>query len=376
MTKSKEPVMNTGKHTESFSFTISKEELADPASPTLFTLDSKFDGETPPEISFKLGDVFDSLVYDFGAMGNFHRNQWRVPPFVGDSESIVVSVRIPNGTTLEVRSFGFGSAAAIPSWNGGLRLNAHLGFWGYAPENTMAAFSYAAACGYPACIAVPKVTKDGVFVCIHDDAINRTARDDNGGNAGDEHVFVRDMTYDELLKWEFGSFKHRAWKGEKIPLLSDFFGLCAKTGMRPMFSTHPALTGPQWAQVRQMLRDYGLTKRFNIKSFDPQVLRAAWRIFGSDIEGYTLDCGDWDDSANTCIATMDSIGFDKSACRVGIELYPSALTRERIKAITDSGYFAACWGMCHSPAAKFRAAIKLGVTEFTDDFNCCAGLDW
>lgn len=368
--------MNSGIYTKSFIFTVARNEVADPASPTLFTVDAKYEGNAAPEISFKLGDVFESLVYDFGGRGNFRRRQWRVPPFVGGVKAITVNVAIPEGTEVEVRSFGFGSHAAVPSWNGGLRLNAHLGFWGFAPENTMAAFSYAAACGYPACICVPKVTKDGVLVCIHDDSINRTGRDSNGGKAGDQHVFVRDKTYNELLDWEFGSFKHNVWKGEKIPLLSDFFELCAKTGMRPVFSTHPALTEPQWAEVRGMLDKFGLTDKLNIKSFDPKVLKTAWKIFGTDIEGYTLDCGDWDNSAETCIATMDAIGFDKSSSRVGIELYPGALSPERVMAIKDAGYFAACWGMCKAPAVKFREAIAMGVTEFTDDYNCCAGLDW
>lgn len=368
--------MTNGKYTKSFSFTVAKDDLADSSSPTLFTVDAKYEGTAAPEISFRLGDIFKSLVYDFGARGNYRRSQWRVPPFVGNANAIVVSVTIPDGTEVDIRSCGFGSHAATPSWNGGLRLNAHLGFWGFAPENTMAAFSYAAACGYPACICVPKVTRDGVIVCIHDDSINRTARDADGNKAGDEPLFVRDLTYSELLKWEFGSFKNKTWKGERIPLLSDFFSLCAKTGMRPVFSTHPALTIKQWQEVRRMLDTYGITKKLNIKSFDPEVLRTAWNIFGTDIEGYTLDCGDWDNSAETCVKTMDAIGFDKSASRVGIELYPAALTPERIKAIRDAGYFAACWGMSASPAARFRSAIAMGVTEFTDDFNCCAGLDW
>lgn len=367
---------HAGTFTKSFSFTVADRDVADASLPTLFTVEARYDGEKAPAISFALGDVFTSLTYDFGGRGFFRRNQWRVPPFVVPGSSIAVSVEVPEGTSLEIRAFGFSSQAARPSWNGGLRLNAHLGFWGFAPENTMAAFSYAAACGYPACICVPKVTKDGVFVCIHDDSINRTGRDAAGNKAGDEHVFVRDLTYAELQKWEFGSFKHPVWKGEKIPLLADFFRLCSKTGMRPVFSTHPALTGAQWAEVRQMLRDNGLMKRFNVKSFDPNVLKAAYRIFGTDIEGYTLDCGDWDNSKETCIATMDAIGFDKAHCRAGIELSPAALSRERIKAVTGAGYFAACWGMCHAPASKFREAIDMGVTEFTDDFNCCAGLDW
>ena len=42
------------------------------------------------------------------------------------------------------------------------------------------AFELAGVCGFDSCITVPKVTKDGVFVCIHDDTINKRARDHSG----------------------------------------------------------------------------------------------------------------------------------------------------------------------------------------------------
>ena len=44
--------------------------------------------------------------------------------------------------------------------------------------------------------------------------------------------------------------------------------------------------------------------------------------------------------------------------------------------VVDAGYFASCWGLSRTPVAKLRELIALGVTEFTDDYNCCAGLDW
>ena len=360
----------------SFTVDVVADDLSCSALPTLFTMEARYDGERPPTISFALGDVFKSLEYDFGGRGEYRRRQWRVPPFVDPSATLRVEVAVPEGTTLSIRGFGCQSQAAAPCWNGGgVRLNAHLGFWGFAPENTLASIQYAAACGYPACIVVPKATKDGVLVCIHDDTINRTGRDASGRPAGDSPMYVRDLTYAELLKWEFGGFKHPVWRGERIPLLSDFFRICAKTGMRPMFSTHPALTGDQWQEVRRMLRDNGLTSLFHVKSFDPAVLATAHSVFGAEIEGYTLDVGGWNDEA-TPVAKMDAIGFDKSRSRVGIELDGGSITRDRVNAIVGAGYFASCWGISRAPAATFRELMALGVTEFTDDYNCCAGLDW
>ena len=369
-------IPKTGTFKSSFSVELAPSDLSCAALPTLFTMDARYDGSNAPMVSFRLGDLFESLEYDFGGRGEYRRNQWRVPPFVNPAATLRVSVAIPEGTTVSIRSFGCDSQAAAPSWNdGGVRLNAHLGFWGFAPENTLASIQYAAACGYPACIVVPKATKDGVLVCIHDDTINRTARDASGMTVGEAPRLVWDMTYEELREWEVGSFKHPFWRGERIPLLSDFFRICAKTGMRPMFSTHPALTEEQWLDVRQMLMDNGLTGRFNIKSFDPAVLATAHSIFGNEIEGYTLDVGGGNTAASH-VATMDAIGFDKNRSRVGIELPWTEITRESVRTIVDAGYFASCWGLSRTPVAKLRELIALGVTEFTDDYNCCAGLDW
>ncbi len=369
-------IPRTGTFTDSFSVTLHAGDLADAASPSIVTLDARYEGAEAPVFSFRLGDIFESLDYDFGGRGEFIRRQWRVPPFVDPAAELTLSVAIPAGTTVTIRAFGCASSAWRMPWNGGVRLNAHLGFWGFAPENTRAAVTYAAACGYPACIVVPKVTKDGVFVCIHDDSVNRTGHDANGATAGENHLFVWDLTYEQLLDWEFGSFKHPVWKGEKILLLSDFFDLCAKTGMRPMFSTHPALTREQWVEVRAMLEARNILHRFNVKSFDPEVLRLAHEVLGSDNEGYTFDVGSWNDNRDHAVEILDAIGFDKARSRVGIELYPEAMTQARCDAIRAGGYFAAVWGLSHAPAASFRNFIRLGVTEFTDDYNCSFGLDW
>ena len=368
-------IPNTGIIGESFSVSLRAADLADASLPSIVTIEARYDGAKPPLFSFRLGDIFESLDYDFGGQGSFRRNQWRVPPFADLNAVLMLTVAIPKGTTVHIRAFGCSSSAWRQPWTGGVRLNAHLGFWGFAPENTLAAAAYAAACGYPACIVVPKATKDGELVCIHDDTINRTARDAEGRPVGDDDLFVRDLTLAELRQWEYGSHRHPFWRGEPIPLLSDFFDLCAKTGMRPMFSTHPALTRDEWLRVRAMLEARDLLHLFNVKSFDPGVLRLAHEVLGSDNEGYTLDVGGAE-AASRAVGTLEAIGFDKARSRVGIELYHELMTPGRCQSIRDAGYFAALWGLSRAPAAAFRAFIGMGVTEFTDDYNCSFGLDW
>ena len=157
-------IPKTGTFTESFDLNLGSGDLTDTSLPSIVTIEASYEGNAPPVFSFTLGDIFTSLDYDFGGWGEFRRNQWRVPPFVDPAAQLTLSVTIPSGTTLHIRAFGCSSSAWRQSWTGGIRLNAHLGFYGFAPENTLASAAYAAACGYPACIVVPKVTKDGELV--------------------------------------------------------------------------------------------------------------------------------------------------------------------------------------------------------------------
>ena len=224
--------------------------------------------------------------------------------------------------------------------------------------------------GLPACGLA--VTKDGKLVCIHDDTINRTARDKDG-NAPAEPIYVWDKTYSELCEWEYGSYKNGIYKGTKMPLLSDFFDLCARTGMRPMFSTHPALTLEAWRTVKDMLSYRGLLKNFHIKSFGIDILKTAYSVFGTEIDGYTFDIGSWKDSH---VDTLLNSGIDAGKCRVGIECQFSEYTEEMAKSIRDGGFFASAWNVNRRDFSEYERLISWGVTEFTEDYHCSMGLNY
>ena len=348
------------------------------ACPIVSTL-SAYVGEGKPKIRFEItvegqdAPLYASHDYRIGKAGEYTRQMWRVPPLFLPNMTLSVCVDIPEGTVLSVKDFGTSHDMGAKDWNGGPRHNAHLGFWGLAPDNTMPAFELAAACGFPACIVVPKVTKDGIFVCMHDDKmINRTARDAEG-NAPEEPIFIGDKTYDELGQWEYGSYKNEIYKGTGLPLLSDFFDLCAKTGMRPMFSTHPGLTPKQWQQVKDMLEKRGLLKKFHIKSFNLEQLKTAYSVFGTEIDGYTYDINQWEDShVDDLLAT----GIDTHACRVGMEVLFGRYTEHIATSIRNAGMFAAAWGIKRRDFEEYEKLMSWGVTEFTEDYHCSMGLNY
>ena len=166
---------------------------------------SSYSGNFAPKIQFSLTvsgqekPFYESHTYRVGKKTEYTRREWRMPPAFLPNMTLTLHVEIPEGTELSVKAFGMSYDHPRCDLTPGLRHNAHLGFWGLAPDNTMPAFELAAACGFPACIAVPKVTADGVLVCIHDDTINKTARDKDG-NAPAEPIYVWDKTYEELCE--------------------------------------------------------------------------------------------------------------------------------------------------------------------------------
>jgi glycerophosphoryl diester phosphodiesterase len=88
-----------------------------------------------------------------------------------------------------------------------LKIIAHRGASGHAPENTMAAFQLAMEQGADGIELDVMLSKDGRLVVIHDDTVDRTTSSTGR---------VKDMTLAQLQALDAGS-------GEKIPTLEEVF---------------------------------------------------------------------------------------------------------------------------------------------------------
>lgn len=93
---------------------------------------------------------------------------------------------------------------------------AHRGNSSVYPENTMSAFRSAVDLGVHGIETDVHMTRDGILVITHDEEISRVS---------DGKGMVKDLTYKELLQQDFGLWKGEAFKGEKIPTLSELLDL-------------------------------------------------------------------------------------------------------------------------------------------------------
>ena len=101
-----------------------------------------------------------------------------------------------------------------------MKLFAHRGFSGKFPENTLLAFRKAAELDVFGVEFDVHLTADGQLVVIQDETINRTS---NGSG------FVKDMTLQELRRYDYGSWFGEQFAGEKIPTLREVLAVYKET---------------------------------------------------------------------------------------------------------------------------------------------------
>ena len=111
-----------------------------------------------------------------------------------------------------------------------VELQAHRGVSSEYPENTMAAFRAAIKQRYEYIELDPTYTADYKIVVMHDETVNRTARQNDGSPIRDA-VKITDITYEQALEYDFGISFAPKFKGEKIPLLREVLSLAKQNGV-------------------------------------------------------------------------------------------------------------------------------------------------
>jgi glycerophosphoryl diester phosphodiesterase len=148
------------------------------------------------------------------------------------------------------------------------RIVAHRGASHDAPENTLAAFRRAWELGVESVELDVQVTSDGEVVVIHDLDTKRVGSRDRK---------VADQTLAELQELDIGSWKQRAFAGERIPTIAQ--ALATMPPGRTLFVE--IKTGPETAPaIARAIRAADPRPRgahLALQGFDPQALSALAR---------------------------------------------------------------------------------------------------
>ena len=138
---------------------------------------------------------------------------------------------------------------------------AHRGFSSTAPENTLPAYILAKEMGFSYVECDIAFTKDGIAVLLHDATIDRTS--DGSGN-------IIDLTYEELLQYDFGSWKGSKYAGTKIPTFEEFIALCKELGLHPYIEikNDATYTQEQVQSLVNIVEEYGMEDNCTWISFN------------------------------------------------------------------------------------------------------------
>lgn len=159
---------------------------------------------------------------------------------------------------------------------------AHRGSSALAPENTRASFERAVRDGADIVETDLHLTRDGVFVCLHDPTLLRT---------GGVPVTVADVTLAELKRHpvpcgraEFGS--------ERVPTLDELIALLSPgTGLALELKTDRFLEPGVARRLGETLRTTGLLDRTAVLSFEFERCRAVKREVPELFAGFITRIG-------------------------------------------------------------------------------------
>jgi glycerophosphoryl diester phosphodiesterase len=177
-----------------------------------------------------------------------------------------------------------------------LDLQGHRGARGLMPENTLPAFARALEIGVTTLELDCGITKDGVVVVSHDSALNPDiTRGADGAWLESQGPVIRDLTYEELRRYDVGRVKpgsayakrfpgQQPVDGARIPRLADVFALVRAANnntVRFNIETKISPEAPERTAAPEefarilvaVIRAEGMAHRVTIQSFDWRTLQ-------------------------------------------------------------------------------------------------------
>ena len=149
----------------------------------------------------------------------------------------------------------------------GMKVIAHRGDSGSAPENTLVAFERAVRIGADVVEIDAHMTADGELVVIHDGSVARTTNASDMWSHGD--LGVADRSLADLRTLDAGGWFDAAFAGQRIPTLGEAIGTITANDRTGVLLERKA--GP--AEVyATLIRDSSLLKHVVVQSFDWEFL--------------------------------------------------------------------------------------------------------
>lgn len=145
-----------------------------------------------------------------------------------------------------------------------IKLTAHRGFSGIAPENTLAAFEKAGEYNFYAAECDVHLTKDGVWVVHHDENIFRLT---NGRKN------IAEATYGELQEYVVDNGVNvNEYPNQKIATLEEYLVVCKDVSVVPQIEIK-AGSPEKLKEILDLLEKYDLKEKAIIISFNSDMIK-------------------------------------------------------------------------------------------------------
>ena len=137
---------------------------------------------------------------------------------------------------------------------------AHRGASDICPENTVFSFRAAKSLHSDGIETDLRLTKDNKIVLCHNNTIDSTS---NGSG------YIKDYTLEELKQFDFGQWKHEAFKGMTISTLEELLDNCSDFSVIDLELKSEGDRNAEYiTAVADVLRDYDHKENIIISSFN------------------------------------------------------------------------------------------------------------
>lgn len=221
-----------------------------------------------------------------------------------------------------------------------MKVQAHRGASGYAPENTLPAFQLAVDMGADGIECDIHQTKDGVLVVCHDDTIQRTS---TGSGK------ISELTLEEIRREDFGIKFDQKYAGVTAPTLEEMLRVVA--GMEVInieikeFGPDP---DPALHQFFRILESQKVTDRVLVSSFNPGILKRLKQLCPEITTAFLFGLP----------YPNDPVSFAKEHLCDGIHPEQSVVTPTIMEQAQNEGMFVNVWTV-NQPEEVLRAK-KMG----------------
>ena len=145
-----------------------------------------------------------------------------------------------------------------------IRVIAHRGFSGRAPENTLVAIRRAIETGADMVEIDVTMTADGHVILLHDETLDRTT---------DGLGVPTEMTLDEIQRLDAGSWFSPEFAGERIPTLTKALEMVKDRILINVEIKSEAVVHGVVPQVAALINEHGMIDQVVVSSFSPEALR-------------------------------------------------------------------------------------------------------